>query len=333
MMSSFTKIPIINFTQPTQSRDKLATEVVDALKTVGFLFLDNVIGYDSDLIERATKWFYSLPESSKHSLACKSFNSQNHNLYRGYFPADAQNSSFKEGYEVCEELLEKEIAEIGFPLYERNQWPSGSEEAKWFRNVLLNYYGLMHNTAMEISRLIARGLGATEDCFDNMMNPYPLSTLRLINYPPRPQPIPDVAHADGGYILHCGGHTDTPFITLLSTFDYGGLQILDQNGQWFDVPVRRNALVVNIGDVLSKVSNRTLKSTTHRVVDMGIQRQSVAYFLEPRFDANINIVIVGTVTTEEKKEEVCYGPWLLQNMKDKGYVEYKALTSAILPNN
>ena len=325
-MSSLTRIPIIDFSQPTQSRDKLASEIVNALETVGFLFLDNVIGYDSDLIERATKWFYSLPENTKHSLACKSFNPQNKNVYRGYFPANAQNSSFKEGYEIGEELSEKEIIEIGFPLYERNQWPSGGDEAKWFRDVLLNYQGLMHNTVMDLSRLVAHGLGATETWFDNMFSPYPLSTLRLINYPPRPEPIPDVAR-DGAYVLHCGGHTDTPFFTLLSTFDYGGLQILDNNDQWLDVPVRRNSLVVNIGDVLSKVTNRKLKATTHRVVDMGIQRQSVAYFLEPRFDVNINRVI-GSEAIEEKKEEVCYGTWMLQNFIDKSYVEYIDLATA-----
>lgn len=316
-------IPIIDFSQPSQSRDKLAKEIVDALQSVGFLFLDNVVGFDREAIERATKWFYSLPESNKYALATKSFNPQNQNIYRGYFPADAQNSSYKEGFEISEELSVEECSRIGFPLYEKNRWPSAGEDSEWFKSVVYNHYQVMHNTALEVSRLIARGLGAAEDWFDNMFSPYPLSTLRLINYPVRPQPIPDCAR-DGEYILHCGGHTDTPFVTLLTTFDYRGLQIQDENDQWVDVPVRSNSLVLNIGDVLSKVTGRRLKATKHRVVDMARARQSVPYFLEPRFDVNINRNIVDEEGSQERKE-VYYGKWLLQNFKNKGYVEYKDL--------
>ena len=323
-MAASTRIPVIDFTNPSLSRSKLAKEIVDALQTVGFLFLDNVAGFDRQTIEKAAKWFYSLPESSKYSLATKSFNPQNKNIYRGYFPADAKNSSYKEGFEIAEELIQEECCRIGFPLYEPNSWPSADEEeTKWFKSVLCGHYRLMHNTAMEVSRLIARGLGADEGWFDEMFSPYPLSTLRIINYPARPQPIPDCAR-DGQYILHCGGHTDTPFITLLATFDYPGLQIQDENDQWVDVPVRPNSLVLNIGDVLSKVTGRKLKATRHRVVDMGQNRQSVPFFLEPRFDVNINRTIVNTEKTQDEKE-VKYGPWLLQNFKDKGYVEYKDL--------
>lgn len=329
-MSSITAIPVVDFSNPTQSRDKLARKIVDALETVGFLFLDNVVGFNSDLIERTTRWFYNLPETIKHSLSCKYVNSKNKNIYRGYFPANAQNSSFKEGFEICEDLQKEEINRIGFPLYEHNQWPAGGEEARWFHDVILSYYKLMQNTAMELCRLIARGLGASEDWFDNMFSPYPLSTLRLLNYPTRPQPIPASAR-DGNDILHCGAHTDTPFITLLSTFDYKGLQILDTNDHWVDVPVRRTSLIVNIGDLLSRMTNRKLKATTHRVVDMGRQRQSVAFFLEPRFDVNVNRVIEDKEINEEKKKEVLYGPWMLQNFKEKNYVEYKDLSSELVP--
>jgi isopenicillin N synthase-like dioxygenase len=186
----------------------------------------------------------------------------------------------------------------------------------------------MHDTAIEITRLIARGLGANENWFDNMFSPYPLSTLRIINYPVRPQPIPECAR-DGKYTLHCGAHTDTPFITLLATFDYPGLQIQDENDQWVDVPVRSNSLVFNIGDVLSKMTGRRLKATRHRVVDMGRARQSLPYFLEPRFDANINRNIVDPKEIQDEKE-VHYGPWLLQNIKDKGYVEVKDLLELLV---
>ena len=321
-MAATSKIPVIDFSNPSESRDKLAEEIVDALHTVGFLFLDNVLGFDRETIEEAARWFYNLPESTKYSLATKSFNPQNMNIYRGFFPADAQDSSYKEAFEITEEMTEEECSRIGFPLYEPNRWPSAEEKkTKWFKEVFYNHYLLMHKTAMEVSSLIARGLNADENWFDNVFSPYPLSTLRIVSYPARPQPIPDCAR-DGEYILHCGAHTDTPFITLLATFDYPGLQIQDENDQWVDVPVRPNSLVLNIGDVLSKVTGGRLKATRHRVVDMGRDRQSVPFFLEPRFDVNINRDIVNP---DETKKEIHYGPWLLQNFKEKGYVEYKDL--------
>ncbi|XP_028395094.1 uncharacterized protein LOC114519206 [Dendronephthya gigantea] len=322
-MAEPTQIPIIDFSFINQSRDKVSKEIVDALESVGFLFLDNV-GFDRKAIEQACKWFHSLPESNKFALATKSFNPKNKNIYRGYFPADATNSSFKEGFEVSEELSQEECVSIGFPLYEPNRWPSATEEeTAWFKKTLCDHYKLMHNTGTEVCRLIARGLGANEDWFDHMFSPYPLSTLRLINYPIRPKPIPDCAR-DGDYILHCGSHTDTPFITLLATFDYPGLQIQDKNDLWVDVPVRSDSLVLNIGDVLSKVTGKRLRATRHRVVDMGSTRQSVPYFLEPRFDANINRTIVNTGATTEE-EELGYGPFLIREMKAKGYVEYEDL--------
>ena len=289
-----------------------------------FLLLDNVVGFDRETIEQAVKWFYNLPESIRHSLANKSFNPQNTNIYRGYFPVNAQNSSYKEGFEIAEELSHEECSRIAFPLYEPNCWPSADEkETKWFREVVNNYYTLMHKTGVEVCSLIARGLGANENWFENMFSPYPLSTLRIINYPVRPQPIPDCAR-DGKYILHCGAHTDSPFVTLLATFDYPGLQIQDENDQWIDVPVRPNSLVVNIGDVLSNVTGGRLKATRHRVVDMCGNRQSVPFFLEPRFDVNINRNIVNADKIQDEKE-VQYGPWLLKNVKNKGFVEYAAL--------
>ena len=326
-MATLATIPIIDFSRLSQSRDKLAKEIVDALQTVGFLFLDNVVGFDHKEIEQATKWFYSLPESTKYSLATKSFNSENTNVYRGYFPLDAQNSSYKEGFEMAEELSKEQCSRIGFPLYEPNPWPSDGEvEAKWFKSVLYNHYQLMHNTALEVSRLIARGLGADENWFDNMFSPYPLSTLRIINYPVRPQSIPDCAR-DGEYILHCGEHTDSGFVTLLSTFDYAGLQIKDQMERWVDVPVRSQSLVVNIGDLLSEITGKSLKSTVHRVVDLGCSRQSVPFFFEPRFDANVNRNILDGDNSQEKIP-VGYGKWLIDRLKEKGFVEYNHLANS-----
>ena len=49
------------------------------------------------------------------------------------------------------------------------------------------------------------------------------------------------------------------FVTLLATFDYGGLQILNEEGKWMDAPVRRNSLVMNIGDILAKMSGGRFK--------------------------------------------------------------------------
>lgn len=85
-----------------------------------------------------------------------------------------------------------------------------------------------------------------------------------------------------------GEHTDYGMIALLVTDGTPGLQVLLKSGQWIDVPHRKGAFVVNLGDMLERWSNGLFCSTPHRVLTQGLsERYSVPFFYEPTFDARV----------------------------------------------
>jgi len=82
-------------------------------------------------------------------------------------------------------------------------------------------------------------------------------------------------------------HTDSGFLTLLSTFNYPGLQVDIGGGVYKSIKPRPNVLVVNIGNMLSRITNNELKATWHRVLDIGVDRYSSPFFFEPKYTAEI----------------------------------------------
>ena len=188
-----------------------------------------------------------------------------------------------------------------------------------FKKYLLSYYHSLSNLTLEIVHLLAMGLGKKETYFDELFLHKPVSTLRLMHYPVRPQPIPEAAKKDD-VVLTCLEHTDTNFATFLSTFENKGLQILQQDGLWVDVDPRPDCLVMNAGDALVKTTGR-FKATKHRVVDYGKERYSVPFFVEPNYYADIGRY-ERELKQSESDEPTLYGPWLAQRMKVKNYSDY-----------
>ena len=178
-------LPVLDFGRTTTDRFGLAGDLVDALHNVGFLVLENVPGADSAKLHGACEWLFNLSTESKIEIARKRWNPKNSNVYRGYFPADATNSSYKEAFEFGMELPEDDPDILaGNLLYGDPLWPK--EDGKFpFKEFARDYFNKMQNTSVEIMRLIALGLGENEAIFDDMFTSKPLSTLRFLHYPPR----------------------------------------------------------------------------------------------------------------------------------------------------
>ena len=209
-------------------------------------------------------------------------------------------------------------------MYECNVWPPESiPGAVEFRKYVLSYYNVMVETGLEITRLLAIGLGKPENYFDELFLHKPLSTLRLMHYPIRPEPVPEAAKKDG-LVLTCLEHSDTPFITFLSTFYNKGLQIMQKDGSWIDVAVCPDCLVMNAGDALIKTTGR-FKATRHRVVDYGIERYSVPFFIEPNYYADIGKFekeLHQNKSAIDTSEPSLYGPWVKSRMKAKNFSDF-----------
>lgn len=293
-------VPVIDLS----GADRLSTakKLVEAMETVGFVYLDNVPGYNAETekaVYEAAEWFFNLPLEQKMKLSSKRWNKDAHGVYRGYVPMDPSQQHFREQYEMGGTLPDDDPdTKSGNPLYEVTAYPES--DTIQFRRTMTSYYDAMVNAGMEFLRLSAIGMGLNEDHFDSKFLPKSVSSLRIMHYPPA-----TVEKSDGP-ILICKEHFDTAFVTLLATFSYPGLEILLNDGTWAPVPPRPGSLVVNIGELLSKITGGKLKATYHRVCDIGKDRFSVPFFFEPRFDGKFEI---------PPNDIIIYGPWVIQRMR------------------
>ena len=150
--------------------------------------------------------------------------------YRGYFGVNKVGSSYKEAYEIGKDMPKDDPNyKTSFPISEHNVWPQaveGEDEAQYskFKEVMVQYEALFGDICMDLIRLISNGLGLNEHFFDDLFR-NALRTLRLINYPVHSFEIPKDAYGSDGRLLSTAQHRDTSVITLLTTFDYEGLQV------------------------------------------------------------------------------------------------------------
>ncbi|XP_076029600.1 uncharacterized protein LOC143018236 [Oratosquilla oratoria] len=334
-MNEETFLPVIDLRLSNgPERADLAKKLQKALTTSGFFYLEGVDGYDAEELHEMTDWFFKLPEDIKMSVTKRHFNPKAKNLYRGYFPVQEGEISHKEGFEIGSGTRNlKDIptheAEL---LFEGNPWPKvpGQEEkATEFRLFVERYYDLLTQAGLQVLRLVAEAWGVPSEFFTPLFQPSPLSTFRLLHYPPRdPKLLPNSAR-DGELMLQCDEHQDSGFLTMVSTFHYPGLQIL-KDDKWVSVAPRPGAMVVNIGILLATISGHKLKATYHRVIDFGSDRYSVPFFFEPSYEADMNIRlpdleagVQSEVTQREKKDgdRIEYGPWLMKRLAQ--FCEYR----------
>ena len=169
------------------------------------------------------------------------------------------------------------------------------------------------------------GLGKKRDYFDHWFIKNSLGTFRTIHYLPRAQTGVKVDKLDETNLrLTTPCHADTGFITLLSTFGYPGLQVMMPDGKYRSVKPLKNHLVVNLGNLLSQITDYKLKATMHRVVDIGCERWSSPFFMEPKWDAKIPTNILKEGEEKEEQELIEYGVYSVCRLRNS-YVEWSGL--------
>jgi isopenicillin N synthase-like dioxygenase len=110
-----------------------------------------------------------------------------------------------------------------------------------------------------------------------------------MHYPPWDGKPPENARIEDGKVITTPDHSDSNFLTMLCLFNYEGLEVIGPDGNWIPVAPRPNSFVFNIGDLFSRMMNGRFKATRHRVLDIGIDRYSVPFFLEPEYDSNVGV--------------------------------------------
>ena len=246
--------------------DRLGT----SFKRYGFAVIADH-GLDEAVIGGAlddAKAFFALPEEVK-----RKYHQPGTGGARGLTPfgveaaKGAETVDLKEFWHVGRELPE------GHPyrkFMRDNVWPT---EVPGFREHLYGMFTAMDQLGRRILRAIARYLELGDDFFEDKVQ-LGNSVLRMLHYPPVPADAPGV---------RAGAHEDINVITLLLGAEEAGLQLKDADGQWLDIAPPPNALVVNIGDMLQRLTNHVLPSTTHRVVNPAPERRGFARYSTPFF--------------------------------------------------
>jgi len=228
-------------------------------------------GLDQSVIARAdaaTKAFFALPEATKRRYHVAGGGGQ-----RGYTPFGveaAKNATavdLKEFWHVGRELPRGHRYETDMAP---NLWPA---EIARFREDVYALYDALDRLGRTLLQSVARYLQLPESFFDDGVREGN-SVLRLLHYPPMP-PNPTGVRA--------GAHEDINVITLLLGAEEAGLQLLTRDGAWLDVAPPDGTLVVNIGDMLQRLTNHALPSTPHRVVNPAPERAHLPRYSVPFF--------------------------------------------------
>jgi isopenicillin N synthase-like dioxygenase len=258
--------------------EELADELGNSFSEFGFAVICNH-GISGELIERVEgmqKALFELPTETKMAYAVPGGGGA-----RGYTPfgkeiaKDAKVHDLKEFWHVGRSLPE------GHPLAATmapNVWPA---ELPGFRETMEEIYAAFEQAGDRVLRAIALHLGLPEDFFVATVEDGN-SVMRLLRYPPLPEGVQEGA-------VRAAAHEDINTITLLLGAEEAGLELLTRKGEWLPINPPPGALVVNIGDMLDRLTNSHLRSTTHRVVNPSGEaarrsRYSMPFFLHFRPD-------------------------------------------------
>ncbi|KAJ5679397.1 Oxoglutarate/iron-dependent dioxygenase [Penicillium macrosclerotiorum] len=305
-MPSQIKIPVVDFAQWNSddlSRQRVAQDIVAACKKVGFVYIVNHSLPDS-LLEEAFRWsqiFFELPQEEK----LKAPHPEGWAIHRGYswpgLEKVSQAMSAEHDQEQARQLREipdiKESFDIGSEdnASQPNQWIP-EDSLPGFRSFMTRFYWEGYRIGSELLRALAVGLGLNDE--DHLLQKHSghNNQLRLLHYPPVP-----AAELEEKRAARCPAHTDWSSITLLFQDDCGGLEVEDVTspGHFVAATPVKNAIVMNVGDLLQRWSNDQLRSTSHRVTlpplsdrfegeqRMTRRRFSIPYFLSPDPDSMI----------------------------------------------
>lgn len=292
---------------------------VDALGTaynnIGFVAIRNHFLNDEmqQKLYTVIKKYFALPDDVKKKYERMDIAGQRGYTGKGKEHAKGRNTGdLKEFYHVGQELPESELKKEDYPA---NVWP---EEVPEFKTVAVEVYRALEKTGKHMLSAIALYLGLPENYFDDKIRSGN-SILRPIHYYPIENP--DAVPADA---VRAAEHGDINLITLLMGASADGLQVLRRDGKWIPITALPDQLVVNVGDMLERLTNKKLKSTIHRVVNppralMNTPRYSIPFFMHPRSEMSL-AALSGCVDAEHPKvwEDITAGEFLDQRLREIG---------------
>ena len=282
-----------------------------AYEEIGFVAVKNH-GISDDLISDLYKYvqqFFSLPLEQKKQYEIKDLAGQ-----RGYTSFGKEHAKGSEAPDLKEFFQFGQTARSDFNevIYTENV---SVNEIKDFDRTLAEAYRAFEKSGSALLKAIALYLGLDENYFDDFVY-NGNSILRSIHYPPiTTEPVS---------AIRAEQHEDINLITLLVGASADGLEILSKQNEWVAVTSLPEQIVVNVGDMLQRLTNNKLCSTTHRVVNPARQfwhtsRFSIPFFLHPK--ANMSLRCLENcidVTHPKFYDDITAGEYLDERLREIG---------------
>ena len=298
--------PLLGDASNSREIEKCADEINKACRESGFFRITNH-GVPRELRERLDKLsreFFALNESEKQKCAMPLAGA----AWRGWFGVGGELTSGvpdrKEGLYIGEQLAATDPRVVArTPLHGANLYPKQPAELGACAD---EWFVAMQQLGMALMRGVALGLQMPADWFAKNIAREPTCLFRIFHYPPI-----DTACVPQDGISEWGvaEHTDYGLLTILAQDDCGGLQVRmpgaasgDSNGSagdggasgdansdtWLDVPAEPDIFIVNIGDMLDRLTHGRYRSTPHRVRNVsGRERMSYPFFIDPSWNATV----------------------------------------------
>jgi isopenicillin N synthase-like dioxygenase len=316
MSSTIISLNLNDFKNGTPSeKQTFVQDLGTAYEKIGFVAIFNHELSDelSANLYKYTKDFYALPLETKMKYHIAGIAGQ-----RGFtswgkeHSKDSKVGDLKEFYHFGQEIPENLKSKFGY--YEN----ISVDEVPEFSEYGLKAYAALQETGKYMLRAIALYLNLDEMYFDDYIQ-YGNSILRPIHYGPIKDSPKNAVRA--------GQHEDINLITLLMGASAAGLEVLDKQNNWIAITALPNQLVVNVGDMLQRLTNNKLRSTTHRVVnppkeEWGTTRFSIPYFLHPVSEMRLDC-LESCVTPENPKayDDISAGDFLTERLIEIGLLK------------
>jgi isopenicillin N synthase-like dioxygenase len=309
-------IPLVDLSKfvhgNVQEKTSFVKAIGDAFHEVGFVGVINH-GIPKNLIEDfyvGSKAFFAMPTDAKKKYEIPALAGQ-----RGYtsfgkeHAKQSKAADLKEFYQFGQQVVASHPNKKEYPDNIAVAEVPAFSEAGW------ELYQTFERTGGHLLRAIALHLGLAEDFFASKIHEGN-SILRTIHYPPITEEPNSAIRAEQ--------HEDINLITLLVGASAGGLQLLTKENYWRDVVPGEDEIVINVGDMLQRLTNNYLRSTTHRVVnpprsEWHLPRLSIPFFLHPVSD--MDLTCLPSYVTDENPlqyEPITAGEYLNERLREIG---------------
>ncbi|HEY5464550.1 MAG TPA: 2-oxoglutarate and iron-dependent oxygenase domain-containing protein [Hanamia sp.] len=311
-----TTIPVVDLSDFTGGDPKkkaaFVQELGKAYEDIGFVAVKNH-GIPSDLIADLYQYvqqFFSLPADKKRTYEIPELAGQ-----RGYTSFGKEHAKGSDAPDLKEFFQYGQIVPANHPL--KPEYPDNVsvDEEPGFNETIFKAYRAFEKSGKSLLQAIALYLGLDENYFDHYVEEGN-SIVRAIHYPP--------ITVEPKSAIRAEQHEDINLITLLVGASAGGLEILTKQNEWIGVTSLPDQIVVNVGDMLQRLTNNKLKSTTHRVVNpprelWHTSRFSIPFFLHPKSAMDLS-ALKECVDEKHPKvfEDITAGEYLDERLKEIG---------------